>query len=63
MNPNEKIIAKLKEWQSNPMFHPLTCGSDSNHGDLVPVEKDGNVILKCPDCDYEQYHIPIFFVS
>ena len=59
MMNNEDIINKITEHQKNPMFHPLTCGNDSRHNLLIPIEKGGNVILICPDCNYEQYYIPI----
>ena len=34
--------------------HPLTCGNDSQHGNLYPLFEDGCVKLICPDCDYTQ---------
>jgi hypothetical protein len=56
-NNNDKIEA-VKAWQNNTSIHPLTCGKDSKHKGLIPVEKDGEVILKCPDCGYIQKCIP-----
>ncbi|MDD4530920.1 MAG: hypothetical protein PHO80_05230 [Candidatus Gracilibacteria bacterium] len=36
------------------MVHPLTCGNNSSHQNLIPVEENGEVILKCLDCNYTQ---------
>ena len=51
-------IAKIKKYQCAGMFHPLTCGNDSNHKVLEPIERDGRVILICKDCDYIQTWYP-----
>lgn len=40
--------------------HPLTCGNDSNHGNLFPLYEDGIVKLICPDCDYTQGNAAMF---
>lgn len=63
MTRNEAVIEKIKKYQQSGQFHPLTCGKNSNHQVLEPVEVDGNVILKCPDCDYIQKYIPGFLAS
>ena len=55
---NEQIIAAVNRWQSDPRLHPLTCWVGSKHRNLVPAEIKGKVILRCPDCDYWQEHIP-----
>lgn len=34
--------------------HPLTCGQDSQHGNLYPLFEGGTFMLICPDCDYTQ---------
>ena len=52
------VIERVRAWQANGMVHPLTCGNDSSHAKLVPVEADGKVILTCSDCDYRQDWIP-----
>lgn len=57
MTPEDQV-AKLNAWQNNPYAHPLTCNKDSRHNPLVPVIKDGSVILRCSDCGYEQLWIP-----
>ena len=55
---NREIIKAVKAWQSNAMFHPLTCANVSSHKPLIPCEYKGDVILLCPDCAYQQEHIP-----
>ena len=48
-------ISRIWEHQSNPMFHPLTCGTDSNHALLSPITNaDGEIVLVCDDCAYHQ---------
>jgi hypothetical protein len=51
---NKQKIKILTSYQKNPMVHPLTCGVDSHHQNLVPIEEDDEVILKCLDCEYVQ---------
>ncbi len=51
---NQQRIDILTSYQDNPMVHPLTCGNDSMHQNLVPIKEDKKVILKCLDCDYTQ---------
>jgi hypothetical protein len=58
MSHNELTIKAIKEWQADASIHPMTCGNDSTHRVLEPIEDHGKVILKCPDCDYVQYWIP-----
>lgn len=53
----QKKIYRILKWQSCGFVHPLTCGKNSEHI-LKPKEKDGDVILICPDCDYVQNHVP-----
>lgn len=60
---NKNIFEAIRANQNNQMLHPLTCGNDSRHTPLVPVEKKGKVILRCVDCDYEQTFIPGVFNS
>jgi len=50
---NKQKIKILTSYQSNPMVHPLTCIS-SNHQNLIPIEENNEVILKCLDCNYTQ---------
>ncbi len=51
---NKKRIKILTSYQDNPMVHTLTCGNNSMHQNLVPIEENDEVILKCLDCDYVQ---------
>lgn len=51
---NQQKIKILISYQNNLMVHPLTCGINSMHENLIPVEENGVVILKCLDCDYTQ---------
>ncbi len=55
------LINKINEHQNNHHVHPLTCGRDSNHSNLVPDIRDGKVILFCKDCYYVQNFIPRYF--
>lgn len=55
---NEQIIERVNAWQGAGFVHPLTCRWSSKHPNLVPVIKDGKVILKCPKCKGEQTTIP-----
>lgn len=52
---NQQKIKILNSYQSNPMVHPLTCGNNSYHQNLVPIEENNEVILKCLDCNYTQF--------
>lgn len=52
---NKQKIKILNSYQSNPMVHPLTCGNNSYHQNLVPIEENNEVILKCLDCNYTQF--------
>jgi len=60
---NLEKIQKIKEWQTNGRFHPLTCGNDSNHAVLVPFEQNGEVKLRCTDCNYVQNYVPTVVVE
>jgi len=58
---NEKIIEQIEKWQKCDYVHALTCGSNTcDNVALVPIEKDGIVILVCPtkNCDYKQSYLP-----
>lgn len=56
-----KVIKRIKLYQNNPVFHLLTCGTNSQHDRLEPTLKDENIVLICPDCDYVQENIPDYF--
>jgi len=55
---NQEIIEKINRYQNNPYVHPLTCGNNSLHSDLIAKELDGKVVLSCSNCDYIQTEIP-----
>lgn len=55
---NQEIMDKVNLWQSAGFVHPLTCGNDSQHQDLVPKEVSNKVVLVCSDCNYTQNWIP-----
>lgn len=60
---NEEKIKRITEWQGAGFVHPLTCGVDSGHPDLVGVDVDGDVMLQCPQCHYLQRDIPAVVFS
>lgn len=57
-----EVLRDLAAHQANRQVHPLTCGNRDNHpvrhgdkGVLYPaLDPDGEVVLLCPDCDYQQ---------
>ena len=53
---NNALIEQINRHQNCVFLHPLTCGNDSKHQNLVPEEQDGRVVLVCNDCDYVQKH-------
>ena len=55
---NQQIIEKVLQWQNAGFVHPLTCGNDSRHQDLLAKELDGKVVLYCLHCNYVQDWIP-----
>lgn len=55
---SQQIMARVRAWQNDPDVHPLTCENDRAHRRLEPVEMHGAVILRCPECGYEQTDIP-----
>ena len=62
MNERDAVIARIKEWQANPLVAPLTCGNDSGHRRLVPQPVgESDIVLRCLDCDYHQTYIPVRF--
>jgi len=62
---NQEKLSRIKLWQQSVNVHPLTCGNNSKHSLLEPVERDGEVILVCKDCEYTQSKIPaaVFKIS
>lgn len=60
----KEIESNINKWQKNDYVHPLTCGNDSGHSDLIPEvvevsEGEYKIELKCKDCDWIQ-DIPSF---
>lgn len=50
---NQDRINIINSYQNNSLVHPLTC-INSLHQNLIPIEYNNKVILKCLDCSYEQ---------
>ena len=59
MTKNEEILENIELYQKSCIFHPLTCGNNSQHSLLEGKIVDGKVILVCPDCDYTQENFGI----
>ena len=55
--PNKQIIKAVNTWQSRN-YYPLLCETDPNHGKLVPIIENGEVVLKCPVGDFTKITIP-----
>lgn len=53
MTPDQKLRG-IQAWQTAGHVHELTCGNDSKHQPLVPILLDGEILLYCVDCDYQQ---------
>ena len=60
---NQQIIEKVKLWQNAGFVHPLTCGKNSLHLNLVPEERNKKVVLICPSCNYVQDSIPDYVLT
>lgn len=60
---NKQVVDKVNLWQNAGFVHPLTCGKNSRHRDLVPEERRGKVVLTCPNCDYIQNWIPDYVLT
>lgn len=57
-----RIVSSVNKWQKLDLVHPLTCGNDSNHQNLVAVDYFKKPLLICKDCDYQQ-EIPEMFLN
>ena len=55
---NSEIIAAVERWQTDPRLHPLTCRNSKAHAPLKPIEKAGQIILECPNCESCEVSIP-----
>ncbi len=51
-----ELVDAVLVWQQTGYAHPLTCGNNSLHIDLLPRLTDDKqaVILACIECDYTQ---------
>lgn len=58
MNSKEKKIL-FQKYQSSSMFHPLTCGNNSNHEKLKLCVSEHFIF--CADCEYRQSLKPNYF--
>lgn len=60
----QENMRAVLDWQAAGFVHPLTCGKDSSHADLLPsVTRDGDLELCCVTCNYRQTFIPPSVVS
>jgi hypothetical protein len=57
LTPGQKVDA-IFQWQSDESVHPLTCECGHVEFNKVEVRIDGEILLKCYDCDTEQNYIP-----
>lgn len=55
---NADIIRIVEKWQGAGLLHELTCRVDNRHQALVPIEREGKVILLCPTCQAVREDIP-----
>jgi hypothetical protein len=52
-------VKAVRRWQSDASVYPLTCGNNGAHAPLiVSLERDHQLVLMCPDCDYVQKKLP-----
>ena len=57
----EAFAETIDKFQNVATFHPLTCGVNSQHENLVPrMTTSGICVLVCPTCGYVQDYIPEF---
>jgi len=49
---NEKIILKISRWQECPYTMDLVCPLEKDPHLLESSIVDGEVKLKCPNCDF-----------
>jgi hypothetical protein len=50
---NEEIVTAIEKWQSDEAMHPLTCVFPK-HKVLYAVIVNGEVRLRCRDCEWDQ---------
>lgn len=47
---SQSEVENMNGYQASDVFHPLTCGNDSGHPNLVATEAGWH----CPACEYKQ---------
>jgi hypothetical protein len=55
---NSDIIRIVTKWQKAGFVHEMTCATDGCKTVLEPIERKGEVRLKCPACVHEEAMIP-----
>jgi hypothetical protein len=55
---NPDIIRIVNKWQTAGFVNVMTCSTDGCKTVLEPIERKGEVLLKCPACAYEEKMIP-----
>lgn len=61
---NKELYKNFYCYQRMSLYHPLTCGEDSNHEVLdLRFREDGTSYLICEDCGYTQQHYPGFVLN
>jgi hypothetical protein len=57
-NHNQSVIDKVNKWQNFKYVHALVCRKEGCGEKLVPEERYGKVVLRCPTCGLIQNYIP-----
>jgi len=60
---NNVVLQRIIKFQTEPVFHQLTCGNDSRHEALIAVLTNNKIVLFCKECGYRQEKIPDFFYN
>jgi len=55
---NQQLIKAINKMQSDRRFFPLICPDDHTHRLLCAEERNGEMVLACPDCLYITSEIP-----
>lgn len=61
MSQNEIVLERIRKYQEEPVFHELTCGTDSCRSVLKGRENEEKIELYCPNCSYIQENVPNLF--
>lgn len=54
----DKLLDKVKSWQSSPYVTPLTCRKCESKEKLEPKKQDRKIVLVCPKCRWVQPYVP-----